>query len=254
MKLKTLIVDDEESARSRLRKLLDAHPEIDVVGEAADGVEALGEIERLSPDLLFLDIQMPGLGGFETLASLPRETRPPLVIFATAYDQYALQAFEANAVSYLLKPINRERLAMAVERAAKLSGHQEEMEQEQARIRSAVNAAAPSLVQVIARRRDRFLPVPLEEVFYFSLEDGVVRIITEHENYWSDYQINALESRLSSPPFFRAHRSVIVNLKKVKEILPTARASFFLIMGNKELSRIQVSERQSKRLRQMLSL
>jgi two-component system, LytTR family, response regulator len=254
MKLKTLIVDDEEPARSRLKKLIAAHPEIEVIGEATDGVQAVAEIVRLKPELLFLDVQMPGLTGFETLAALPRETPPPLVIFATAFDQYALQAFDANAVSYLLKPINRERLAQAVDRASKLSEPRSQFAQERLRVHAAVQAAAPPLQQIIARRRDRYLPLSVDQAIFFIVEDGVVRIHTENDSFWSDYQLSELESRLPAPPFFRAHRSVIVNLKRVKEIIPTARASFLLIMSNNDLSKVQVSERQSKRLRQMLSL
>src|ERR1051326_4525607 len=111
MKLKTLIVDDEASARSRLRKLLSAHPELELIGEASDGVEAVTRIEQWQPDLLLLDVQMPGLNGFEVLQALSKTARLPLVVFATAYDEYALAAFQANAIGYLLKPINREQLS-----------------------------------------------------------------------------------------------------------------------------------------------
>ena len=112
--MKCLIVDDEEPARARMRRLLAAHPDIAVAGEARDGLEALEKIDELRPDLLFLDIELPGLSGFEVLRSLPPEVAPPLVIFVTGYDQHALAAFEANALAYLLKPVETERLAQAV--------------------------------------------------------------------------------------------------------------------------------------------
>src|SRR5262245_32641118 len=115
--IETLIVDDETAGRSRLRKLLKSFDSVAVVGEACNGVEAVESIVKLAPSLVFLDVQMPGLDGFEVLRSLPRDMKWPLVIFATAFDQYALDAFDANAVAYLLKPINRDKLALAVERA-----------------------------------------------------------------------------------------------------------------------------------------
>ncbi|HMY74740.1 MAG TPA: response regulator, partial [Blastocatellia bacterium] len=147
MKLRTLLIDDEASARSRLAKLLAAHTEIVIVAEAADGIAALEQIEEAKPDLIFLDVQMPGLTGFELLRALPPEAPLPLVIFATAYDQYALDAFEANAVSYLLKPINRERLAQAVERACKLKANDAQTAAERDRLRQ-LTAAAPPLQQI----------------------------------------------------------------------------------------------------------
>src|SRR5713226_6206598 len=118
--MKSIIIDDEESARERLRRMLGVHPGISIIGEARDGLEAVRKIEELRPDLIFLDIEMPGLTGFQVLRSLPRAAIP-LVIFATGYDQHALAAFDANALAYLLKPVEADRLAMAVERAQKLN-------------------------------------------------------------------------------------------------------------------------------------
>ena len=245
-------MDDEAPARSRLRKLIAAHPEIEIVSEAADGVEAVEQIGQIKPDLVFLDVQTPGLNGLEVLQSLPRDAPAPLVIFATAYDRYAIEAFEANAVSYLLKPINRERLAQAVERALKLASNEARAAEEDRRVRRAVNQAAPPLTQVVARRRDRFVLLPLNQIVFFEVENGVVRAKTESDSYWTDYRINDLESRLPDPPFFRAHRSVIANLGKVREIAPLIKGAYLLVMNDKESSEIQVSERQSKRLRQIL--
>jgi DNA-binding LytR/AlgR family response regulator len=251
-KLKTVIIDDEASARSRLRKLLAAHAEIEIVGEADDGLKAVAGIEQWRPDVIFLDVQMPGLNGFEVLQALPKSVSLPLVVFATAYDEYALAAFEANAVGYLLKPINRERLAHAVERAQKLLLSDAQADDERARIRQVVKAAAPSLQQIVARKRDRFILLDLDQVFFFRVEDGLVKVKTDGESYWTDYQLAELESRLPDPPFFRAHRAVIVNLRKVKEIAPFFKSSFLLIMNDRDASQIQVSERQSKKLRELL--
>src|ERR1035438_4382925 len=116
----SLIIDDEPAARSRLRRLLGAHPEIEIVGEASDGLQALESIEQLHPDLVFLDIQMPGLDGFEVLRSIPANVPRPLVVFVTGFDEHALQAFDANALAYLLKPVESDRLAAVLDRAARI--------------------------------------------------------------------------------------------------------------------------------------
>lgn len=237
----------------RLRTLLGAHPEIEITGEASDGLEAVEKVQQDNPNLIFLDVQMPGLTGFEVLHALPKDALP-LVIFATAYDQYALDAFEANAVSYLLKPINRERLAQAIERASQLRSNLPRVAEEHERIRQLATAALPPLQQIVARRRDRFVLLRLDQVCCFELADGIVRVKTEADSYWTDYQINDLEARLPDPPFFRAHRSAIVNLRKVKEIAPFLKSSYLLVMNDQAASEIQVSERQSKRLRQLLQL
>lgn len=235
-----------------MTKLLAAHPEIEIVGEAADGVAAVEQIEQVSLDLIFLDVQMPGLTGFEVLRALPPNLPLPLIIFATAYDQYALDAFEANAVSYLLKPVNRDRLAQAIERACKLKANEAQTAAEHERIRQLAQAATPKLEQIVARRRDRFVLLPLDQIVFFEVADGTVKVKTNTDIYWTDYQINDLEARLPDPPFFRAHRSAIVNMQKVKEIAPTARASYLLVMNDQTASEIHVSERQSKKLRQLL--
>jgi DNA-binding LytR/AlgR family response regulator len=250
--LRTLIIDDEASARSRLRKFLSDHSEIEIVGEASDGLNAVAAIEALRPDLIFLDVQMPGLNGFEVLRALPKTVPLPLVIFATAYDEYALAAFEADAIGYLLKPINRERLRQAVERAQKLILSDAQADDERERIRHVVQTAVPSLQQIVARKRDRYVLLDLDQILFFRVEDGLVKVKTEAELYWTDYQLTDLEARLPDPPFFRAHRSVIVNLRKVKEIAPFFKSSFLLIMSDRDGSQIQVSERQSKKLRELL--
>lgn len=252
MKLRTLLIDDEASARSRLRKLLAAHAEVEIIAEAADGVEAVEQIEQTKPDLIFLDVQMPGLNGFEVLRALPKTVELPLVIFATAFDQYALDAFEANAVSYLLKPINRERLAQAIERASKLKTGNQQSADEQTRLRQLADSVANAPEPIIARRLGRVVLLRLEQVRCFEIVSGIVKVKTDGESYSTDYQLNELEARLPSPPFFRAHRSALVNLNHVKEIAPEARSSFLLILNDQPATEIHVSERQSKKLRQLL--
>ena len=218
-----------------------------------DGLQALEKIQQLRPGLIFLDVQMPGLSGLEVLNSLPRSPPPPLVIFATAFDKYALAAFEANAVGYLLKPFNRERLDHAVRRARTLLSNPPDAAIELDRARQVSTATAPRLQQLVGRRRDRFILIPLDQVFLISIEDGLVKIRTETETLWTDYQLSDVETRLPDPPFFRARRSVIVNMLKVKEIAPSLKSTYLLILNDSQHTRIQVSERQAKTLREMLS-
>jgi DNA-binding LytR/AlgR family response regulator len=253
MPVKTLIVDDEDAARSRLCKLLATFGSIDIVGEARDGLEAVDLIVRAAPDLVFLDVQMPGLDGFEVLRTLPAEMRWPLVVFATAYDEYALAAFEANAVGYLLKPIDREKLERVVERAQQLTGPKNDGT-EMTHLRTLAQATRRRLQHVVARLRDRYLLLALEEVYFFRVEDGLVKVKTDTHLYRTDYNLSDIEDRLPDPPFFRAHRSIIVNAAKVAEVAPLFKGSYMLVMSDKERSEIQVSERQSKLVRELLQL
>lgn len=254
MAVKTLIVDDEASARSRLRKLLAGFSEISITGEARDGIEAVSMICDMRPDLVLMDVHMPGLDGFEVLRSLPASTPWPLVIFATAFNEYALAAFEANAVGYLLKPINREKLRAAVDRASQLIRSPQRATEEQARLHQLAIDAASELMHIVAQSRSRYILIPLDEAYFFRVEDGLTRVKTDTGYYRTDYSMTDLEARLPNPPFFRAHRSSIVNLRKVKEIEPMFKGAYVLVMKDKEGSEIHVSERHSKFVRELLKL
>ena len=223
-----------------------------MAGEASDGLEAVAEIERLRPDLVFLDVQMPGLSGLEVLQALPKGADSPMVIFATAYDEYALAAFDANAVGYLLKPINRDRLRQAIERAARLTLNEQGRADERRRLQHAVDEVAPAPRQIVARKRDRLILLKLDDVYFFRLEGGILRAKTESDTYWTDYQIGELEKRLPAPPFFRARREVIVNLERVKEIAPFFKSTYLLVMNDRQGTEIQTSERQSKKLNEWI--
>jgi two-component system LytT family response regulator len=236
-----------------LRRLLTAHSDLEITGEAADGLQALQKIQQLRPCLIFLDVQMPGLNGFQVLESLPADFQPPLVIFTTAFDQYALAAFDVNAVGYLLKPINRDRLAGALNRARKLMLSESLAGEERDRARRMAASMTPALQHLIGRRRDRFILLRLDQVFLIFVEDGLVKIKTETETFWTDYKMNDLEARLPSPPFFRARRSTIVNMQYVKEIASLPKSTFQLILRDSASStKVLVSERQSKLLRELL--
>jgi two-component system response regulator LytT len=254
MDVKTALVDDEASARSRLRKQLADFPEITVIGEARDGIEAVTLIRDMSPDLVLLDVQMPGLDGFEVLRSLPAGAPWPLVIFATAFNQYALDAFEANAVGYLLKPVNRDKLRVAIERACRLIRNPQRTAEEQTRLRKVTAENTAELRHVVAQSRGRYVLISLDEVLFFRVEDGITKVKTDAAVYRADYSMTDLETRLPDPPFFRAHRSTIVNLHKVKEIAPMFKGAYVLVMKDREASEIQVSERHSKYVRELLKL
>jgi DNA-binding LytR/AlgR family response regulator len=253
MTISALIVDDEAAARSRLRKLLQPFPDIVIRDEARDGVEAVQLIVRTSPDLVFLDVQMPGLDGFEALRSLPRNTSWPLVIFTTAFDRYALQAFEANAVGYLMKPINRDKLAAAIVRATQLLAAPRDASQARERLRSLADATRQELRQIVGRFRDRFVLVPATDACVLRMEDELVKVKTETALYRTDYTMADLEARLPSPPFLRVHRAALVNMNWVKEAV-TTRGACRLVLKDREKTEIQVSERQLPRVRAALGL
>jgi two-component system LytT family response regulator len=246
--MRTLIADDEESARARLIRMLSKHPEIHVIGEAKDGLEAVVKIEELRPDLLFLDIEMPGLTGFGVLRSVQRTVTLPLVIFVTGYDQHALKAFEANALAYLLKPVAAERLAQAVDRAFKLVDKDRERE----RLMRVAQESPKPLRQVVCRKRDRLLLMPPAEIFWFQVEDGIVKAHTATETFWVNYQLGELESSLPEELFFRARRESLVNLTKIKEIRPYFKSAFLLVMSDAAFTEIVVSERQARSFRQRM--
>jgi DNA-binding LytR/AlgR family response regulator len=250
VKIRALIADDEESARSRLRKLLAAFPSISIEAETHDGIETLDAILRVRPDVVFLDVQMPGLSGLEVASSLTSEALP-LIVFATAYDEYAIAAFEANAVGYLLKPINRERLASAIDRIERLVSTPSDVRREQSRLAAVVASSRTPLSHVVAIQRDRYLLLPLTDVCFFKVEDGVTKVKAEATTYRTNYQIGMLEHRL---PFIRAHRAIIVNLDRVAEISPLFKGTYLLTMKDAQGSEIRVSERQSKLVRDLLEL
>lgn len=244
--MRTIIADDEEPARARLRRLLAAHPEIQVVAEARDGLETVQKIEALQPELLFLDIEMPGLTGFEVLQAIPPGATLPYVIFATGYDQHALAAFEANALAYLLKPVEAERLAQAVDRARKLGAGERE------HILQVARESPKTLRQIVCRKRDRLVLTAPEQIFWFQVEDGVVKAHTATETFWVNYQLTELETGLPGELFFRARREVLVNLNRIREIRPYFKSGFLLIMADAALTEIVVSERQARALRQRI--
>ena len=250
--MRSLIADDEESARARLSRMLAAHSGLEIVGQASDGLEAVTMIERLRPDLLFLDIEMPGLTGFEVLRSVKRTIPLPLVIFVTGYDQHALAAFEADALAYLLKPVAPERLTQVIERARKFTGSAAENRREREHLRQVMRESPKSMRHVVCRKRDRMLLLAPENILWFATEDGIVKAHTESEVYWVNYQLADLEAGLPPEVFFRARREVLVNVNRIKEIRPYFKSGLLLIMGDTAGTEIVVSARQVHPLRERI--
>jgi two-component system LytT family response regulator len=254
MRIKALIADDEASARSRLRKLL-APYELDLVeGDAQDGVAALEAIRKHRPQVVFLDIEMPGLDGFEVVEALAPDVAP-LIVFVTAYDEHALAAFEANAVAYLLKPVVEERLKTVVARVEQLLRSPAEVTRDIARATAVSSGRPPQpLHHVLAVQGDGYVLIPAGDVCFFQVEDGVTHVKTATASYRTHYAIGQLEARLPSPPFFRAHRATIANLDKVAKINPMFKGTLLLTMKDARGSEIQVSERQAKAVRELLQI
>jgi two-component system LytT family response regulator/two-component system response regulator LytT len=254
--VRVLVVDDERPARDELCYQLEQLGDVEVVSQAANGAEALAAVDRFEPDLIFLDIQMPGLNGFEVARQLlEREDDAPALIFVTAFDQHAVEAFEVNAVDYLLKPVDRGRLEQALGRARR------RLSQERP---DAVNDQLERLVKMMASRRrdqvavkvgERFLLVQAEEIIYASLADESINIVTGQVTGTSNYRtLDELQARLDPEVFWRVHRSHLVNINKIKEIVPWFSRNYILRMKDAKSTEIPVSRTQTKRLREYLKL
>jgi two-component system LytT family response regulator len=238
-----LIVDDEAPARARLRQLLASHTDLEIVAEAETGVQAMELAGQLKPDLILLDIQMPGCSGMDVAACLP-EPRPH-VIFCTAYDQHAVDAFELHAVDYLLKPISRARLAMALDRVRSLPAANRESALDQA-VRSQRAGPARFLVKSAANYR----VVGEARVLYFDSEDGLTRLVSDGAQYWMDPTLNELEQRLDATRFFRVSRAALINLNAVAEVHPLPGGSGEVLLKNGQ--RLEVSRRRFRALLESL--
>jgi DNA-binding LytR/AlgR family response regulator len=249
MQIRAFLADDERAARARLRRLLDRHPQIEIIGEAANGLEAVEAIERIRPELLFLDVQMPGLNGFEVLQGLSKDIPRPLTIFVTGFHEHALEAFRARAIAYLLKPIEEDHLREMIERAGRLLGSAPSREQEHQNVNRLLGDELPPMEQIVVRKANRVFLLDPEEALFFYMDSGIVRVRVENDTYWVNYQLGELEQALVSRGFFRARRSSLVNLKRVKEVRSDPRSSFVLVMGDAKNTEVEVSERQGRALR-----
>jgi two-component system, LytTR family, response regulator len=223
--LRTLLVDDEQPARDRLRQLLAANADVQIVGEAEDGLQAIERVQELAPDLLMLDIQMPGCSGLEVAASLARPR--PAIIFCTAYDQYAVDAFELHAVDYLLKPVNRTRLHAAIDRVRDVRP----VDREHQLDRVAREGRLPP-VRFLARKAARFRVVPRQDVVAFTFHDGLTRLHTSTEQLWMQPTLAALARRLEGDTFFQVSRIAIVSLDAIREAKPFSDGTGEITLSN----------------------
>lgn len=249
--MRALIIDDETAARDRMRRLLQVYPLVEIVGEAKHGLEAVQQIESLHPDLIFLDIQMPGIDGFQVLRELTNLDQTPLVIFTTGFEQHALRAFKENALGYLLKPVDSEQLGVAVDRAIRLFSSEAEKSEEKARAQRAAHAAS-TFSSIVGRKQNHYFLLRPDDILWLSIADGLVRARTMTDSFWLNHQLGELENALSNGPFFRARRDLLVNLNHVRMIRPYDRSTFALLMGDEQHTEFIVSERQAKQLRERL--
>ena len=256
--MRVMVVDDEQLAREELCYQLERFGEVEVVAQAGNGLEALSALERAQPDLVFLDIQMPGLNGFEVARRLlENPEQAPALVFVTAFDQHAVEAFEVNAVDYLLKPVDAGRLEQALARARRrLSLDRpgplnDQLEQ----LVKMMSTRQVRRDQVAVRVGERFLLVQAEEIIYASLADESINIVTGQVTGTSNYRtLDELQARLDPEVFWRVHRSHLVNINKIKEIVPWFSRNYILRMKDAKGTEIPVSRAQTKRLREYLKL
>jgi two-component system, LytTR family, response regulator LytT len=262
--LRAVIVDDEQLAREELCYLLEQLGDIEVVAQAGNGIEGLGAVEKHTPDMAFLDIQMPGLNGFEVARKLlDRGSDAPVLVFVTAFDQHAIEAFEVNAVDYLLKPVDISRLEQAVQRARRRLSSERAMggaaggdlNDQLERIVKMMAVRNGRREQVAVRVGERFMLVQAEEIIYASLADESINIVTGQVSGTSNYRtLDDLQARLNPDVFWRVHRSHLVNINKIKEIVPWFSRNYILRMKDGKATEIPVSRSQTKRLREYLKL
>lgn len=261
MVLKALIVDDEYPARMELRFRLAKHPDVEIIGEAATAREALRLIEALEYDVVFLDVQMPGMNGIEVARQLKTREVPPKVVFVTAHENYAVPAFELRAVDYLLKPIDDDRLAETIQRlresrggAAPAGGRPPAEEGTAERSEEKADKKGNYLQWVLCERDDRQIPLPLADIVYIFSEGYNVFVQTNQDRLLTRYTLQELTDRLPPSQFFRCHRSYLVNIFQIREISPYFNGAYLLKMKDKNHSEVLVSRSNVKRLKELFSM
>jgi len=250
--ISALVVDDEKLASDELAFLLKEFDDVEVIATASNGLEAVKVIEDLEPDLVFLDVQMPGLDGLGVVRKLREKGVPlPYFVFATAYDQYAVEAFRWEALDYVLKPVDRERLAQAIERARRAVAERTRSQQPEP------PPPKPSLqrTKLLVKSSHRNFIVDAQDVVYATIDDGLITVVATNLEGQSNYRtIEELQSNLDPDMFWRVHRSFLVNIHRIKEVIPWFKSSYQLKMDDKKQTEIPVSRVQTKRLRALLKL
>ena len=259
MPLNAIIVDDEQLARDELAYLLKNVDDVRVLAQGKNGVEAINLIRERAPDLVFLDVQMPGLDGFAVVKKLlDKKVAIPQLVFATAFDQYAVKAFEVNAVDYLLKPFDKKRVLQAVDkvRARKQSQVPNATEERLEQLVKLLEEQKPrETSKVMLRAAGRMILVDQKEICYATIEDGVITVATSHFEGQSNCRtLEELLEGLDSKTFWRAHRGFVVNINRIREVVPWFKSSFQLRMDDKKQTEVPVSRAQTKRLRELFRL
>jgi two-component system LytT family response regulator/two-component system response regulator LytT len=250
--ISAIVVDDEKLASDELSYQLKEFPDIEIVATATNGLEAVQLIVDIEPDLVFLDMQMPGLDGMGVIRKLHEKEIPlPYFVMATAYDQYAVEAFKWEALDYLLKPVEKERLAQAIDRARK------GIAEKQRAAPAELPPPKPSLqrTKLLVKNNQRNFIVDAQDVVYATIQDGLITVVASSLEGQSNYRtIEELQSNLDADMFWRVHRSYLVNIHRIKEVIPWFKSSFQLRMDDKKQTEIPVSRVQTKRLRALLKL
>jgi two-component system response regulator LytT len=256
MSLSVVIVDDEQLARDELVYLLQDIPEVDVIAQGKNGLEAVNLIREFSPDLVFLDVQMPGLDGFGVIKKLvERKVDPPQIIFATAYDQYAVRAFEVNALDYLLKPFDKKRVVQAVEKARKNLDVAVPAAEKLDTLVRLLEQQKPQPSKILLKSGGRLFLVDQKEICFASIEDGVITVVAHNMEGQSNCRtLEELLASLDPAMFWRAHRSFLVNINRIKEVVPWFKSSYQIRMDDKKQTEIPVSRAQTRRLRELFGL
>lgn len=232
--IRALIAEDEPHSLERLRAVLTTREDLEIVGEAKDGLSAVALVDALKPDLLFLDVHMPGCDGFEVLARIAHR---PLVVFVTAYDEYALKAFDANAVDYLLKPSSRERILEAVDRVL---ARRRVLDGNLLETLKAALSPQPHLRRFLVKVGDEILVIPEAEVLCFQAEDKYVNLVTEGRSFITDFTLKELEQRLDPERFVRIHKSTIIALRRISRISKWFQGEQIVILDDKAGTRLKV--------------
>lgn len=252
--ISAIVVDDEQLARDELAYLLRQFPEVEVLETATNGLEAVDLITDLEPDIVFLDVQMPGLDGLGVIRKLRERDVPlPYFVLATAFDQYAVEAFRVEAMDYLLKPVEKERLAESIARAKR--AFEEKQQGKDQGTGAAEQKSGPQRSKLLVKSNNRNFIIDAREMIYATIDEGTITVVTSQFEGQSNYRtIEELQSNLDPNLFWRAHRSFLVNINRIREVIPWFKSSFQLKMDDKKQTEIPVSRIQTKRLRELLKL
>lgn len=254
MKLRALIVDDESPARKELRYLLQPFDDIQIVGETANAVEALELINNVDYSVIFLDIDMPGINGIELAKQLRDKPDSPAIIFTTAHEEYAFEAFSVHALDYLLKPINPKRLEEALDKLREVREHKRAASASTpVKLEGTASSSKPLEVIPVDQRGKTILLRPDEIIYIYTDKDNVY-VKTHKESYLTRFTLRDLESRLSPSLFFRSHRCYLVNIQRMRELIPYFNGTYTVVVDDADRSEIPVSRTQSRKLKDILGL